>query len=204
METPVQHCNARLCLDRCGTCRWSATSQTQLQAHLEEHDGYKPHVCHECKATFTTDYSMRVHARMHDKGKSTCACDACGANFNTVLNLTRHRRQCPARTADTKPFLCRLCLASFWHHHKMLRHVRAVHTLEQPFKCEVCVSSFSSRRTLDNHVSKVHRYAQGIKKFVEFDCVGILKITKTFSSVLVHRAHSPAPSVSRGTANARS
>lgn len=147
---------------KCDSCGWRGLSRSMLQAHrLEEHE-YRPHVCLQCKARFATERSVRLHARMHAKGTTTCACQTCGANFNTVLNLSRHLRQCRARTLvpyaeDKKPFLCRLCLATFWNHADVQRHVKTVHTLKQPFRCHVCVASFATQRSLDAHINQVHR-----------------------------------------------
>ncbi|XP_034249078.1 zinc finger protein Xfin-like isoform X2 [Thrips palmi] len=173
LSTAVTRLRHRCSKFKCGDCDWRGPSQALLQAHQrEQHDAGRPHSCPECKARFTEASSLRQHSRMHAKGTTTCACPLCGANFNTVHNLSRHLPQCRLRSGsgpsgrsslspghglqDTKPFLCKLCLATFWHQSQVQRHVRAVHTLRKPFKCRVCVSSFASQRILNNHVKQVH------------------------------------------------
>ncbi|XP_052130366.1 zinc finger and BTB domain-containing protein 24-like [Frankliniella occidentalis] len=119
----------------CSYCAWKGSSDSELKEHeLQLHQAKKPHVCAECGARWVSAAALSRHMSVHAKGKTTCACDGCGANFTTVRSLRRHGRDCPGMRDVNKPYLCKVCCATFISKMSLTKHVK-VHSLKRPFSC---------------------------------------------------------------------
>lgn len=106
---------------RCVVCGQTCSSWTCLEAHLKSvHDYYgfcyicmkglqsrtgyiyhqNKHVdiikCHICNKSFSSDYHLRRHMKVHSSYKDV-VCEYCGKAYKERYNMTQHQKTCSAK-----------------------------------------------------------------------------------------------------------
>lgn len=76
---------------QCRLCNRIFTSQGSLRAHARIHNNEKPYQCKFCQRTFTQASTLRSHERLHT-GEKPYKCDACGKAFTQSAGLRSHKK----------------------------------------------------------------------------------------------------------------
>lgn len=132
----------------CHKCNNTYSTRTNLQRHLNSHDGSKPYVCPTCNKGFTQNGSLKQHLYIHT-GERPFVCDICNRSFTQAKTLTFHMR----RHTGEKPYNCLTCGQSFRQRDGLKRHVQIRHSeeLSEIFSCNICEKVLKSQTALTNH-----------------------------------------------------
>ncbi|XP_053699090.1 zinc finger and SCAN domain-containing protein 12-like [Sabethes cyaneus] len=132
----------------CTQCAKFFSTKTNLNRHLQAHDGNKPYVCHLCQKGFTQNGSLKQHLLIHQNIRPF-VCNVCGQGFSQQKSLTFHMR----RHTNEKPFVCPHCQFAFRQKDGLKRHVLVKHTARdaKTFNCTQCPMTFGTRYGLATH-----------------------------------------------------
>ena len=76
---------------QCKLCNRVFTSQGSLRAHARIHNNEKPYRCKYCQRPFTQASTLRSHERLHT-GEKPYKCDTCGKTFTQSAGLRSHKK----------------------------------------------------------------------------------------------------------------
>ncbi|XP_065083428.1 zinc finger protein 543-like [Ochlerotatus camptorhynchus] len=132
----------------CVECVKSFSTKTNLNRHLQTHNGNKPFACPLCQKGFTQSGSLKQHLLIHQNLRPY-VCTICGQGFTQQKTLTFHMR----RHTNEKPFVCPHCSYAFRQKDGLKRHVLVKHTEKdaKSFRCDECEHIFQSRYALSMH-----------------------------------------------------
>ncbi|XP_053532323.1 zinc finger protein 585B isoform X3 [Ictalurus punctatus] len=130
---------------RCSLCDKSFTLEFNLLKHQKLHAGEKPFCCKRCGKTFTQLYNLTSHQRTHT-GEKPFLCSQCGKRFSQASKLKTHGR---IHTGE-KPYACLTCEKRFSDSSTLNKHQRT-HTGEKPYKCKKCGKRFGQSAHLMKH-----------------------------------------------------
>ena len=81
---------------QCKLCNRVFTSQGSLRAHARIHNNEKPYRCKYCQRSFTQASTLRSHERLHT-GEKPYKCGTCGKCFTQSAGLRSHKKTHTAR-----------------------------------------------------------------------------------------------------------
>ena len=186
-EQPTHCCGYKGCSERF----WY---KAQLELHRKTVHG-KTYECDECGKKLTTEYSLKLHKRTHQKTEESFPHECtfvdtdgkiCGARFQIASQLTRHkdlhgqvRFACPVEN----------CSSSFKLRGDLNRHIEIIHMKKYAFKCTKsgCGKVFKRKQALEQHVDVTHK---NIKKH---KCLFCGKTFRYTMDVTRHRQKGECP-----------
>lgn len=92
----------------CQKCNRDFSTKTNLNRHMQSHEGNKPFSCTECRKSFTQKSTLKQHMYTHT-GERPYVCEVCNRGFTQCKSLIFHMR----RHTGEKPFHCEYCLITF-------------------------------------------------------------------------------------------
>ena len=122
---------------KCLLCNKVFTRDTHLGSHLRTHTIEKLHQCNMCDKAFSEKYNLDQHKRTHIQEKPY-KCSMCDKAFRRKLHLQNHIKTHNEAYGETGNS-CSLnstscnypnCTKSFYHHTKLINHVKENHDLD--------------------------------------------------------------------------
>ncbi|XP_023689017.1 zinc finger protein 576, tandem duplicate 1 isoform X2 [Paramormyrops kingsleyae] len=111
----------------CSECGKPCKTLTLLKYHQRTHTGERPYVCKDCGKRFSMSKTLQKHRVIHSQGEME------GVNDGTILSNPATSKACirrisvPAAMAQSKPFACSLCNATFKSAKTRLQHMKHKH-----------------------------------------------------------------------------
>jgi hypothetical protein len=140
----------------CLSCNESFDTGKAYYNHLRSvHDTIEAsnYVCHVCSKTFSKNYILTKHMKIHSGVNYFCA--FCPASFSYPEGLKRHEKiHDPSHLSK---FQCDQCPNSYAERKSLKLHILTVHlnqTQERNFKCDVCGMRFITSNNLKKHLLK--------------------------------------------------
>ncbi|XP_062538529.1 zinc finger protein 2-like [Armigeres subalbatus] len=132
----------------CLKCRKSFSTKTNLNRHVQSHNGNKPFVCPLCQKGFTQAGSLKQHLLIHQNLRPF-VCSVCDQGFTQQKSLTFHMR----RHTNEKPFVCPHCSYAFRQKDGLKRHLLVKHSANDAkmFDCDLCEKSFKTKYAMTVH-----------------------------------------------------
>ncbi|XP_073831792.1 uncharacterized protein [Musca autumnalis] len=141
----------------CEQCDRDFSSKTNLNRHMQSHQGTKPHQCPQCPKSFTQKSTLKQHLLTHT-GEKPYICDICDRGFTQCKSLIFHKR----RHTGEKPFQCEFCLFQFRQKDALRMHLLKYHVLveqtsdgSETYTCIICEKKFFSKDDFNTHM-KIH------------------------------------------------
>ncbi|XP_053665941.1 zinc finger protein ZFP2-like [Anopheles marshallii] len=141
---------------KCPVCSKVYATSSVMKQHLKQvHTTERSNVCNLCGVTYKHRNSLRIHLRNHQKR----VCPECGAEFDSVHAMLKHRKQ--SHKKENLPFKCEHCDRAFEHRSKLASHENLRGRL---FQCELCCHSFNKQDFLTNHQRRIHWKVMGLER----------------------------------------
>uniref|UniRef100_A0A1I8M2W6 Uncharacterized protein n=1 Tax=Musca domestica TaxID=7370 RepID=A0A1I8M2W6_MUSDO len=141
----------------CQQCDRDFSTKTNLNRHMQSHEGKKPHVCPHCSKSFTQKSTLKQHIFTHT-GEKPYICEYCDRGFTQCKSLIFHTR----RHTGYKPFQCEFCLMTFRQKDALRLHILKYHVLveqtadgTETHTCIICQKKFFSKDDFKIHM-KIH------------------------------------------------
>ncbi|XP_037816744.1 zinc finger protein 239-like [Lucilia sericata] len=152
----------------CDKCCRDFSTKTNLNRHMQSHEGNKPFSCPECKKSFTQKSTLKQHMYTHT-GERPYVCEVCNRGFTQCKSLIFHMR----RHTGEKPFHCEYCLITFRQKDALRIHILKHHVLieqandgREIFTCIICQKKFDTKAAFKTHM-KVHTATAEVDNVVE-------------------------------------
>ncbi|XP_065363298.1 zinc finger protein 91-like [Calliphora vicina] len=152
----------------CNKCSRDFSTKTNLNRHMQSHEGNKPFSCTECKKSFTQKSTLKQHMYTHT-GERPYVCEVCNRGFTQCKSLIFHMR----RHTGEKPFHCEYCLITFRQKDALRIHILKHHVLiehgadgSEIFTCIICQRKFETKAEFKTHM-KVHTATAEVDNAVE-------------------------------------
>ncbi|XP_075158031.1 uncharacterized protein LOC142231301 [Haematobia irritans] len=141
----------------CHQCDRDFSTKTNLNRHMQSHNGSKPHVCPECSKSFSQKATLKQHMYTHS-GEKPYVCDVCNRGFTQCKSLIFHMR----RHTGEKPFQCEYCLIWFRQKDALRIHILKYHVIaeithdgKESYICIICQKKFNAKEDFKIHM-KIH------------------------------------------------
>ena len=143
----------------CNHCGKSFKSSLCLNRHLVTHTNERPFVCNVCTTTFQTYQSMARHKKMIHNSKKKVQSPNSNITLSKDKTISEEKIDIDKHVlnGDLKSFPCNHCAKSFKSILLLNRHF-VTHTSERPFVCKLCDATFQTYQTLARHKREIHRY----------------------------------------------
>ncbi|XP_076358052.1 uncharacterized protein LOC143250846 [Tachypleus tridentatus] len=145
---------------QCKMCPQIFLHKSAMQQHSREiHRGeIKPHQCHQCLKSFSSNHQLTQHIRVHT-GEKPYKCSYCDRRFKQLSHVQQHTR---LHTGE-RPYKCHLsgCGRAFIQLSNLQQHLRnhesqMERAKNKPFLCNICGKGFASENSLRTHRAKQH------------------------------------------------
>ena len=129
----------------------------------------KPAQCDICSKTLANKYILKAHMnsprgcspREAISPKTFVTCATCGED-KKAKRILKHERFCRmsederAAYNETKKVECEKCHKILSHRHKLVRHIKTVHTESKQFQCEHCEHRDNRSDNMKTHIKNNH------------------------------------------------
>ncbi|XP_030033851.2 gastrula zinc finger protein XlCGF57.1 isoform X14 [Manduca sexta] len=136
----------------CSRCLQRFMSYKDRERHMiEVHKKTKPiHSCPECKDTFLSKYTYRVHFATNH-AKDSISCSECGKKFPNQRELDKHS----VVHTHIKNYKCDVCSKMFARKKNLLQHMW-IHSEYKRFECVPCKKKFNQKVSYRTHMKNHH------------------------------------------------
>ncbi|XP_071480083.1 uncharacterized protein [Diadema antillarum] len=152
---------------QCPQCGY-LTGKDQLKVHMQIHDSGELFNCEQClfKASSQEELDTHVQEKHKVKASAKLMCKMCGAHFWDADDMKQHTEMHLKDSAISvkNPFLCNMCPLKLMNRRDALRHLQ-LHTDRYPFKCRHCIFSCFTKASLQRHLV-IHRHTNKPKSHV--------------------------------------
>lgn len=181
---------------KCSDCDYQTNREADLDNHVEATHGYnfecaicpkkfqslqilnyhinkihfasgKPFECDECDKSFTSEYKLFKHHKMHEKGstynttiastskESIIACDLCGITIK-ACSMRNHIRNVHMKVAKFECDYCgKKCFKKSGLRYHIQRHI-PMRYRERLHECGICLDRFFTKNCLQVHFKSKH------------------------------------------------
>ena len=110
--------------------------------------------CEHCEKSFSTNYSLNSHKRIHSEIRERIKCFECDKTFASVMNLKVHVKSVHEKLKDHQ---CEHCEKSFSSSSMLIKHRKIHSNFRERIKCiSKCEKTCVSKDTLKIHMQMIH------------------------------------------------